>query len=867
MNDHNNELRRGIAAAIDAPGVPKKTFFAFFIVSLLIILSGYRYYVSERDRASRDKGIELAAIAELKERQIEAWRMERLSDANFIFNNDFISKSVLNALMLSDPGFDYASHSDWMRSMFKNQHYETIALFDRLHTQRTAIPNHNITKTPALEALLDRAVSEKRIIFSDFYRDAANRPMLSVAIPLLISKSDGSRECAGLTLLQIDPQAALFPLMQAWPIPSASGEFVVFRRDGDSVVLLNTLRFSENLKAWKKLPLGNPLLLAGHAYSQTDSVLHGIDYRGEHAFAVVRSINGTPWKLEAKYDAKEVYAQLQQTQFLLVTVVVMILFTGSISILFVWRHRRSIFYRKEYERELERRLSAAALRESEERFSMLVQSLNEIVFTLDTKCRIIGVYGSWVERLGLNAVSVKGKMPEEIFGNNAAMTHQKMAKRALDGEHVLYESTYTDSNTSEVRDVQTSLSPLRDQNGEIIGVVGVGRDITKMKHLERDLLQSQKMDSLGKLAGGIAHDFNNLLSMLMGSAELLKRSLKDDPANLLHVKRIFEATERGSSIAKRLLLFSRQDDAEFQPVSLTHILNEVREILRYSFPKTIDVKLEILVENAIVNGDAGHLHQAFLNLCINAKDAMGDQGTLTMTERMAERRELAEKFPDLSSDQYVAVSVADTGAGIDPSLSRQIFEPFFTTKEKGKGTGLGLSIVDGIMRDHHGFVDVQSEKGKGTVFTLYFPAYDGALVEKSAASEEIKGRGETILVVDDENLIRDMLAEYLEGCGYAVISAGDALEALSLYKAKAGEIDIVITDLGMPKMSGEELFMRLREIDPDASVIISSGYLDGATRNGLILKGVLGILTKPYKLNEIQQLLNGHLTGRKRRKA
>jgi PAS domain S-box-containing protein len=838
----------------DLPGISIKTLIAFIVISGFITIAGYQYYLSEKNGVSIDKWKELSAIVGLKEREIASWRKERLSDANFIFNNEFIANKAFLSMHSPHLPSDDHSNADWMQSMFKNKNYESIVLFDRSHVQRVAVPETVITVTPVLDSLLEQSVREERIIFSDFYRDATHRPMLSVVIPLIVHAGAGSG-CSGIIVLEINPMTSFFPLVQSWPIPSTSGEFAIVRQDGDSIIYLNTLRFRDNVSSWISVPLSDASSLGPQAFRSRDTLLQANDYRGEDTFGVARPVEGTEWRLIAKYDAREVYAPLLQTRLLLLMIVFMIVVTGGISILFVLRHRRGLYYRREYERELERRLSAAALRESEERFRMLVASLNEIVYTLDTSHRFIGVYGSWVERFGLDAGAVRGMFPEEIFGIDEHVNHRMMENRALQGEHVLYESIYTETSTGEVRDVQTSLSPLRSSSGEIIGIVGVGRDITKIKHLERDLIQSQKMDSLGKLAGGIAHDFNNLLAMLMGSAELLKRNLKDDVLNLPHVKRILEATDRGASIAKRLLLFSRQGAAEFQPISLSHILTEVCEMLRYSLPKTIDVVLDIQVDNAMVNGDAGHLHQAFVNLCINANDAMGDQGTLTLTERMVDSRELAGKYQDIPQGTYIAVSISDTGTGIDQALVGKIFEPFFTTKEKGKGTGLGLSIVDGIIRNHHGYLDVESEQDKGTTFTLYFPMYMGPIVETQHQEDEHMGRGETILVVDDEKLIRELLGEYLVDFGYRVLLAGDAQEALAMYKEKAGSIDIVITDLGMPKMSGEELFTKLRELDPTASVIISSGYLDGTTRTSLLSRGILGVLTKPYRLNEIQKML------------
>jgi PAS domain S-box-containing protein len=842
------------------PGFPKKTIIVFFVLCLGMSFAGYRYYLSEKDRYTREKSKELSAIVSLKKGQFENWRNERLSDANFIFRNDAIvreARAVVTHVHVHG-GASADTVPEWMKSMYRNQHYGIIALFDRTHRQVLAFPDRRIDGTPAFDSLLDRASRGKNVFFSDFYRDAHSAAALSIVIPLLV-RTPSAAECVGIVVLQIDPATTLYPLLQSWPIPSVSGELLLLRNAGGSVTYLNNLRFRQGAAVAFTESLSDTSLLVTRAFITRDSLLDGTDYRQMQTIGVSRPIAGTAWTLVAKSDAEEIYAPLRQTEFFLRVIIFLIALTGGISIVSVWRHRRGLFYRRNYLQEIERKHAESALHESEERFRMLVESLNEIVYTLDPAHHLVNLYGSWVERAGLNAGTLIGKTVEELFGSEGYEYQRQMEDRALQGEHVLYESTYIDRMTKAVHDIQTSLSPLRDSTEMIIGIVGIGRDITKMKRLERDLLQSQKMDSLGKLAGGIAHDFNNLLAMLMGSAELLKRNLRNDAVNSTYVQRILEATERGSSIAKRLLMFSRQGEVQFQPVSVSHILNEVSEMLRYTFPKTIEVIVNIQVDDGIVNGDAGHLHQAFVNLCLNAKDAMGDQGTLTLTERIVDAKELREKHQTAPAGKYVSVSISDTGAGIEPGLRGRIFEPFFTTKETGKGTGLGLSIVDGIIRSHDGFIDVQSEPGQGTTFTLYLPASAAPMEQREPQEHELLGKGERILVVDDETLIRDLLGEYLHESGYAVLLAADADEALAIYEKQGSTIDIVITDLGMPKMSGEELFNRLHRIDPSLAVIISSGYLDGTTRNELLAKGVADVVTKPYRLKEIQKILYHHL--------
>jgi PAS domain S-box-containing protein len=843
------------------PRFPVKTLITFVVIGICFAIAGYKYYQSEKNRFTREKASELSAIASLKKGQLETWRSERLSDANFIFRNDAIAAEARGAVQRSRGGVHAVEPPEWMKSMYKNQHYAVIALFDTAHHQVLSYPGTRIGRTRVLDSLIACAAAERRVIFSEFYADARNAPALSIVIPILI-RASSAPECAGIIILQIDPTATLYPLLQSWPIPSQSGELVLLRGSPTAAWYLNSLRFRTNTALVLEEPLSDTSLLAAKAFRTSTDMIEGLDYRGAHAIGVPRQIDGTAWTLIAKNDADEVYAPLVQTGVFLRVIVVLLVLIGVVSIISVWRHRRALFYRRSYFEELEHKRAALALRESEDRFRMLVESLDEIVYTLDPSHRFLTLYGSWVERSGYDAVRLIGKTVEELFGSAGYDYHWQMEERALHGEHVLYEASYLDLATKSVRDVQTSLSPLRDSSDAIIGIVGIGRDITKVKRLERDLLQSQKMDSLGKLAGGIAHDFNNLLAMLMGSAEMLKKNLSADPVNSVHIQRILEATDRGSSIAKRLLLFSRQGAVQFQPVSISHILNEVSEMLRYTFPKTVDVIVTIEADNGIVNGDAGHLHQAFVNLCLNAKDAMGDKGTMTLSERTIDAGTIREKFPEAAARTYVAVSVTDTGAGIDPSLRGRIFEPFFTTKVNGKGTGLGLSIVDGIIRNHHGFMDVDSEPGVGTTFTVYLPAYSGSVNAPEAAREDLLGTGEKILIVDDEVFLRDILGEYLTSSGYTVLAAVDAYDALEIYEREGSSIDIVITDLGMPKMSGEELFHSLQRLNPAVAVIISSGYLDGTTRNELLGKGVIDVLTKPYRLTEIQQALFHHLRNR-----
>jgi len=323
----------------------------------------------------------------------------------------------------------------------------------------------------------------------------------------------------------------------------------------------------------------------------------------------------------------------------------------------------------------------------------------------------MAIYGAEGDRWDLREVQ-KAVLPEYRSYLDAAL------RRLIEkGEPYNVEFKIRQAGTGDILDIH-SIAEYDDEHKILFGIV---QDITKRKLLEAQLTQAQKLESLGTLAGGIAHDFNNLLAVILGSAELMEQQTADQPALKKQVDRIIEASERGRSISRQLLIFSRPGQAELQPISLTHTINELNDLLCHFFPKSIKIAISIDVDNGMIMGDAGQIHQALLNLAINAGDAMMNDGTLTIREFSVAPEVVAERFGTGAAEQYVAVSVTDTGTGMDEATRAKIFDPFFTTKEKSKGTGLGLAIVQTIVNNHRGFIDVESMPGKGTTFTLMFP--------------------------------------------------------------------------------------------------------------------------------------------------
>jgi PAS domain S-box-containing protein len=403
-------------------------------------------------------------------------------------------------------------------------------------------------------------------------------------------------------------------------------------------------------------------------------------------------------------------------------------------------------------------------------------------------------------------------------------------------------------------DLEASVSTAEIAGEEYI--ISTVRDISERKLLQRQFIEAQKMESIGTLAGGIAHDFNNILAIIMGHTSLLESIIAMDPQKREEsLQAITKATQRGAGLVRQLLTFARKADVAMQSVLVNEVITELVKLMKETFPKTIAVELNLAESLPSVIADANQLHQVFLNLCVNARDAMQPKGgTLSISSRLVAGEEVQATFDRAGASEYIAIDVADTGSGMDEGTLRRIFEPFFTTKEKGKGTGLGLATVYGIIEGHRGFVNVESTLGKGTIFHIYLPVPPRIIKREEVEGvqePEPSGGSETILLVEDEAMLSNLVCLLLEQKGYHVFKASDAEEGLDVYRKHAKEIDIVITDMGLPKFSGEELFARIRKLNPNAKVILASGYVAPEAKSELLKAGAKEFIQKPYIPSEL----------------
>lgn len=384
------------------------------------------------------------------------------------------------------------------------------------------------------------------------------------------------------------------------------------------------------------------------------------------------------------------------------------------------------------------------------------------------------------------------------------------------------------------------------------------------ERLEQQLAQSQKMEAVGTLAGGIAHDFNNMLQVVLGYSRLLLEGQSLGQKDHKNVEKIHSAARQGADLVKGLLAFSRNALTITGPINLNHQIEEIIELLDRTIPKMIKIELKLEESLPIINADSGQIKQVLMNLALNARDAMPDGGVLTIETRSEFLDpEFCKDHLDSVPGYYCMLGVTDTGHGMDGETLDHMFEPFYTTKEVGKGTGLGLAMVFGMVRQHDGFIACESDLGKGTRLNIYFPAMRGfdqlTHVEQEESQALAVGSG-TLLLVDDEDLVRDLGADYLREIGYSVITANNGKHALEVYKANQYEIDVVLLDLIMPEMDGRKCLGEILRIDPQAKVILVSGYSAGGPAEEWIKCGAKGFVNKPYDLanlvNTVRSVLN-----------
>jgi PAS domain S-box-containing protein len=551
-------------------------------------------------------------------------------------------------------------------------------------------------------------------------------------------------------------------------------------------------------------------------------------------------------------------------------------FSGEISVTWLSRLNRRSTYVPKYEGPLgmiilrditHRKKVLEDLREQRDFSTKILDIAGVLVVQLDPRGEILLVNRQFEQVTGYARDRISGK---EMAGLVISGPYRSSYRRAF--AMVLEESVPQNLEFSlvtkegEERTVVWNHAVLRNQEGIMTSIVATGTDVTESRRLERQIIQMQKMEAVGTLAGGIAHDFNNILTGILGNLDLATSLLPSESPAAMPVHESIKASERAANMVRQLLDFSRRSPSERRAMDLGKVSREVVDLFSQAIDRRIEVEIHSPDDLWLAAADPNQIHQVMMNLCVNARDAImeclelkgggdpqpGGYRIRIVTRNVTVGDEYRREYPYARAGDFVVVSISDNGVGMDESTQRRVFEPFYTTKKLGRGTGLGLSTVYGIIKQHEGWINLESLPGKGTTFHTYLPReVEGAEEEKPQGPDagRTKTGKETILLVDDEEMIRSLAQQVLEVHGYSVLTAADGQRGIDLYRLRRHEIDLVILDLTMPHLSGNEVLARIRMLDPHARVIISSGHPLRETPRAS------AFLPKPYRADTLIRLV------------
>ncbi len=501
------------------------------------------------------------------------------------------------------------------------------------------------------------------------------------------------------------------------------------------------------------------------------------------------------------------------------------------------------------------------------RLQAAVEQTHEVVLITDRDAIIQYVNPAFERISGYSSDEAVGRTPNLVKSDEMSQVfYQQMWDTILDGRN--WQADFINRNKAgELYEVEQAISPIKNEHGNITGFVSVQRDVTEERKQQQQLEHTQRLESLGVLAGGIAHDFNNLLTAILGNAGLARRRTPDNSPIAANLKHIEDASERAADLCKQMLAYSGKGKFVVVPINLSTLIEEIIGLLNISIGKNVSLRTELDSELSSIEADKAQMQQVIMNLVINASEAIGEKsgqvmihtGTIDADVEYLQTTYVNESLP---AGRYVFMEISDNGCGMDRETQNKLYDPFFTTKFTGRG--LGMSAILGIVRGHRGAIKVYSEIDKGTTFKILLPAAD--VVHSAQYSlensdlEQWQGHG-TILVVDDEKSLRQTTRLMLEDIGFDVITAVDGLDAVDIFGRKHADIDAVLLDMTMPNMDGKTAFREMRRIDPEARVILCSGYNEQEATSHFTGKGLAGFIQKPYQFNHLRQKLFEILVG------
>jgi PAS domain S-box-containing protein len=822
-------------------------------LALGLLAGGAWFYAVERAIVRRQAEREFAAIAHTKAAQIITWRHERLDDGALITDGSFLAEPVVRYLAAPEH-VQTEQLRNRFRSLATHGHYVDVLLVSPDGRARFSLTGSAEVSADYVAALSD-ALRGRRPVLTDLHIDARYAiPHISVVAPIF--EGDGpAAPPLGAVVLVCDAAQYLYPLLEVWPVLSRTAETVLVRRDGQSVLFLNPLRRQSGAALTQRLPLSRTDVPAVMGVLGYRGLVEGRDYGGVETVAIVEPVPGSTWVVVAKEDASEVFAgwSLRATELFSM----MLLALGGIVAvgLVAWQRDRKAHYRALY-------LAEERRREADLRFRAIYDRVSIGIAEISLEHRFRCANPTYCRWLGYSEQELIGKHLRDITHPKDQETNLHLQDRLASGaiDHYEMEKRLV-CKDGHVFDGLISASLVRDATGQPAYVLGALVDITERNRAdeERDRLQAQlmqasKMESVGRLAGGIAHDFNNMLLVILGRTEVVLDQV--DPATPLHedLLEIQKAALRSADLTRQLLAFARKQIVAPQVLDLDATVEGTLKMLRRLIGEDIDLLWRPRAGQWRVKIDPAQLDQVMANLCVNARDSIDGVGRVTIeTDTVMLDDAYCSMHAGFVPGEFVVLAVSDDGRGMDKEIQRRIFEPFFTTKALGQGTGLGLSTVYGIVKQNDGFINVYSEPGHGSTFRIYLPRCGSETADSGRVSAAYtpEGRGETVLLVEDEVPILTVAAAMLRRLGYTVLAANTASEAIRLCETHDGKIHLLLTDVVMGDMNGRDLAARLSSIRPDLRRLFMSGYTATVIAHRGVLEEGVDFIQKPFSMHDL----------------
>lgn len=828
------------------------------VLSVLADLSFYRFQEEKIRSVAED---EFLAVAKLKANQISEWRRARENEALAIVESPFFLEPALKIIRNRAVPADTAKMRENFRTLKRYFGYPEVILADfdgkvrlRLTGSASPIPKDMI-------AGIREAAEQGEPMMTPVHLSAVDgKPHVDVIVPLF-SGQGVKTGAAGALMLKIDAASTLFPMVSGWPVPSKTAEVLLVRRDGNDVLFVSGLRHKPGAALNLRIPLTRTEVPAVEAVLGRTGIWKGKDYRGVQVLAALEPVPGSPWFIVAKEDMEETFAGWRMQSRL-----IFLLFGVFFAVLLAlaatrWQQLQKARYREMYEgREA---LLKAELKNAEEkeRLAVTLRSIGDGVITTDVQGKV-ALMNPVAEKLtGWPLKEASGRPLQEVFNIVNEFTRkpcenpvEKVIQTGTVSELANHTMLISRDNREYV--IADSGSPIRTAEGGIIGVVLVFRDNTEKERMAAGLLRSQKLESLATLAAGIAHDFNNLLTGIFGFMDVARIAAeREETARAAAaLSKALNVFERAKGLTQQLLTFSKGGSPMRRPQHLEPLLRRSAGFALSGSNVSFDVRAEADLWPCDI--DETQIEQVLDNLFINAKQAMPDGGSVgILAENTIIEKGRHALLP--AGGRFVRIMVADTGSGIDKETLPRIFDPFFSTKTLGHG--LGLATAHSIIRRHNGCIEAESEPGKGSRFILCLPASSGPAARTEAPAARPEGRHGLVLIMDDEDFIREIAALSLKEAGFEPVCAEDGARALALHdehRKKGAPFAAIILDLTVPGgKGGRETITELRKRDPAVPVIATSGYSEDPVMNNPAAFGFSGSLRKPFREPELLDIL------------